>query len=108
MSNWNEQLFDNLSRFVGNERKSKAASVAPVVNSNQSQYQNRISIAVSYGGMSGLVTRSKAASLGKITERVEGNKRVGNHSDGSIAWTIKQKERVTEGEELRALMFDQK
>ena len=86
MDKWNERLFDNLSRLVANERKSKAAST-PV---------ERIPIAVSYG-MTGYVTgsRSKAAS----------SSRVGYHEDGSIAWTKKTRLRTTPAENLRAMMF---
>ena len=102
MDNWNEELFNNVSRLVGNQRKSKSASV-------RSMMENRIPIAVSYaGGMTGLITGSKSPSAlteGKITERMEGNKRVGYRSDGSVAWTMKTKLKTTPAEDLRAMMF---
>ena len=52
--------------------------------------------------MTGLVTRSKAANTteGKITERIEGNKRVGYRENGTIAWTMKTKLKTTPAEDL--------
>ncbi|MDP9289785.1 MAG: hypothetical protein M3P08_16530, partial [Thermoproteota archaeon] len=42
------------------------------------------------GGMSKTASAVAAATTeGKITERIEGNKRVGYREDGSIAWTMK-------------------
>ena len=67
MSNWHQQLYDNLSRLIANEQKSKAGSA--------------------------------------ITERVEGNKRIGYRSDGNVAWTIKDKPLVTTAQEIRSLIF---
>jgi hypothetical protein len=70
------------------------ASVSPVRSIvSPSPNPNPIPIAVGCGGMTGLVTRSKAASTteGKITERIEGNKRVGYRENGTIAWTMKTK-----------------
>ena len=66
-----------------------------------------IPIAVGCGGTTGLVTRSKAASTteGKITERIEGNKRVGYRENGTIAWTMKTRVKTTPSEDLRAMMF---
>jgi hypothetical protein len=104
MDKWNERLFDNLSRLIANERKSKAGSVRSMENPDS----NRIPIAVSYAGMTGLVTGSKAASAlteGKITERIEGNKRVGYRENGTIAWTIKTRVKTTPAEDLRSMMF---
>jgi hypothetical protein len=108
MDKWNERLFDNLSRLNANERKSKAASVSAVrsiVNPNPSP--NPVPIAVGCGGMAGLVTRSKAASSteGKITERIEENKRVGYRENGTIAWTMKTRVKTTPAEDLRSMMF---
>ena len=106
MDNWNEELFNNLSRLGGNQRKSKSKSA-----SVSSMMENRIPIAVSYAdGMTGLITGSKSASAlteGKITERIEGNKRVGYSENGTGAWSIKQRERTTPAEDFRALMFGQ-
>jgi hypothetical protein len=92
MDKWQEHVFDNLSRLIANERKSKAASVSP----NPNQYRNVIPIAITYS--SGMITRSKAAS----------SSRVGYHEDGSIAWTRKTTLRTTPADDFRALMFGQK
>ena len=100
MDKWNERVFDNLSRLIANERKSRAASISM-------RSTNPIPFAVGRGGMNGLVTRSKAANTteGKITERIEGNKRVGYRENGTIAWRIITKLRTTPAEDLRGMMF---
>ena len=96
--------------MIANKQKSKAASVSPVrsiVSPSPNPNPNPIPIAVGCGDMTGLVTRSKAANTteGKITERLEGNKRVGYRENGTIAWTMKTKLKTTPAEDLRAMMF---
>ena len=68
---------------------------------------NPIPIAVGCGGMTGLVTRSKAAIIteGAIIERIEGNKRVGYRENGTVAWTMKKRVKITPAEDLSSMMF---
>ena len=81
MDNWEDHIFDNLSRLIANDRKSRSASSSP------NQYDNVIPIALSYSsGLTELITRSKAASSGD-------------------RWTKKVRPRTTQAEDLRSLLF---